>query len=92
MIGKSFLMMLGVAGALGLASTVSAFATEHDGRNHQGGFVVPGSLDGVNPAYHPEIFGNRAVAASYGFVQSPDGTWRVAAPRSGGRSAYAQYR
>jgi len=30
-----------------------------------------------NPAYHPGIFGNPAVAKSYGFVQSTDGTWHV---------------
>jgi hypothetical protein len=42
-----------------------------------GGVVLPGSLDGVNPAYHPDIFGNPAVASAYGFVQSSDGTWHV---------------
>lgn len=39
--------------------------------------VVRCSLAGVNPAHHPEIFGNPAVAASYGFVRSADGTWHV---------------
>jgi hypothetical protein len=39
--------------------------------------VMPGSLDGVNPAYHPGIFGNPAVARSYGFVKSRNGTWHV---------------
>jgi hypothetical protein len=38
---------------------------------------IPCSLDGINPAHHPEIFGNPAVAASYGFVRSRDGTWQV---------------
>jgi hypothetical protein len=38
---------------------------------------MPGSLDGVNPAYHPGIFGNPAVARSYGFVKSRDGGWHV---------------
>jgi hypothetical protein len=88
MIAKTFLITLGTAGVLALVGSASAFAAEHDGRNHQGGFVVPGSLVGVNPAYHPEIFGNRAVAAAYGFVQSRDGTWHVA----GGRAAFAEYR
>ena len=42
------------------------------------GFVVPCSLDGVNPAYHPSIFGNPAVArAEYGFIRSRDGSWQV---------------
>jgi hypothetical protein len=42
------------------------------------GFVIPCSLDGVNPAYHPSIFGNPAVArAEYGFIRSRDGSWHV---------------
>jgi hypothetical protein len=42
------------------------------------GFVVPCSLDGVNPIYHPSIFGNPAIARQdYGFIRSPDGTWHV---------------
>ena len=48
------------------------------GSDHsEGGGIVRCSLDGVNPAHHPEIFGNPAVAASYGFVQSRDGIWHV---------------
>jgi hypothetical protein len=39
--------------------------------------VAPCSLDGVNPAYHPYIFGNPAVAKSHGFERSRDGAWRV---------------
>jgi hypothetical protein len=39
--------------------------------------VIPCSLEGVNPVYHPWIFGNPAVAKSYGFVQSRDGTWHA---------------
>jgi hypothetical protein len=42
------------------------------------GFVIPCSLDGVNPAYHPSIFGNPAVARQeYGFIRSRDGAWHV---------------
>jgi hypothetical protein len=58
---------------LGTASAVLADGTNND----NGGSVVPGSLDGVNPAYHPGIFGNAATARSYGFVQSAHG-WTVA--------------
>ena len=43
----------------------------------RGGYVIPCSLEGVNPVYHPWIFGNPAVAKSYGFVQSRDGTWHA---------------
>jgi hypothetical protein len=62
-----------VLGVLGAASAASAHS-----RNHVRGFVLPCSLDGVNPVYHPNIFGNPAVARSYGFVQGPDRVWRVA--------------
>jgi len=42
------------------------------------GFVIPCSLDGVNPVYHPSIFGNPAIARQeYGFIQSRDGSWHV---------------
>ena len=47
------------------------------GDRSEGGGIVRCSLDGINPAHHPEIFRNPAVAASYGFVRSPDGTWHV---------------
>jgi hypothetical protein len=43
----------------------------------RGGFVKACSLDGVNPAYHPGIFGNPVVARSYGFVRGRDGAWHV---------------
>ncbi len=58
---------------LGTASAALADGTNND----NGGSVIPGSLDGVNPAYHPGIFGNAATARSYGFVQSAHG-WTVA--------------
>jgi hypothetical protein len=61
---------LAAALILGTASGALAHSTA-------GGSVTPGSLDGVNPAYHPGIFGNPATAKAYGFVQSSDGTWHV---------------
>ncbi|HLH95322.1 MAG TPA: hypothetical protein VKW08_09410 [Xanthobacteraceae bacterium] len=47
-------------------------------RYDRGGYVVPCSLAGVNPAYHPEIFGNPVTARDYGFIRAPDGGWQVA--------------
>ncbi len=41
------------------------------------GDVEKCSLSGVNPADHPDVFGNPAVAKSYGFVQAKDGSWHV---------------
>jgi hypothetical protein len=31
-------------------------ASENDGGNETGGYVLPGSMDGVNPVYHPRWF------------------------------------
>jgi hypothetical protein len=62
-------------------SIASSLASKDDNigdRRDRTGSVVPCSLDGVNPAYHPEIFGNPAAAfAQYGFTRSRDGTWHV---------------
>ena len=78
MTGKAF-VALAVATSFSMLAIVSAVAAD-DNRGDRGGRetgVLPCSLDGVNPVYHPEIFGNPAVAASYGFVRSQDGTWHV---------------
>ena len=64
--------------ALGILGTVPAAASDHNGnQDRPRAYVVPCSLDGVNPVYHPEIFGNPAVAKAYGFVQGLDRVWRV---------------
>jgi|HubBroStandDraft_6_1064221.scaffolds.fasta_scaffold1360677_1 hypothetical protein len=31
---------------------------------------MPGSVDGVNPAYHKRIFANPTIARAYGFVDT----------------------
>jgi hypothetical protein len=78
MIGNKTLSTLLLATALGALAVTSAVASDRsNSRSDRGGYVLPGSLDGVNPAYHPDIFGNPAVAAAYGFVQSRDGVWHV---------------
>jgi hypothetical protein len=74
MSGKSLLAGIIALGVLGTAS--AAWADYYWWR--KGGFVIPCSLVGVNPALHPDIFGNPAVARDiYGFVRSRDGTWHV---------------
>jgi hypothetical protein len=65
-----------LAAALILGTASAALARDSSGAP-AGGYVVPGSLAGVNPVYHPGIFGNPATAKRYGFVQSSDGTWHV---------------
>jgi hypothetical protein len=78
MSGKMAFVALAVTTALGFLGAASAAAgTDRDRGNREPGSVVPCSLAGVNPAYHPEIFGNPAVARSYGFVRSRDGAWQV---------------
>jgi len=72
-------LVAAVAALAGHSSTSTA--SEFDGCSffrHCHGWVVPCSLDGVNPAYHPGIFGNPRVAyQEYGFIRARDGSWQV---------------
>ena len=63
-----------IALILGAASAALAGSENTENR---GGFVIPCSLDGVNPVYHPRIFGDPAIAREYGFVKLRDGSWHV---------------
>lgn len=62
-----------------LSSTSAAWAYDCEDYYYRcRGFVIPCSLDGVNPAYHLSIFGNPKIAREqYGFIRSRDGTWHV---------------
>jgi hypothetical protein len=80
MSGRKGFAALAVTTALGILGAASAVAKQDDSdrRGERGGSVVPCGLSGVNPAFHPEIFGNPAVAArQYGFIRSKDGSWHV---------------
>jgi hypothetical protein len=79
MSGKKAFVALAVTTALSVLGAASAVAGQDDmnDRGERGGSVRPCSLDGVNPAYHPEIFANAATALSFGFVQARDGAWQV---------------
>lgn len=68
------LVFIAAAMALGTTTAGASFFSD---RNYRGGYVKPCSLDGVNPVYHPDIFGNPAAARSFGFVRSRDGAWHV---------------
>jgi len=59
---------IALATALILGAASAALANDSD---ETGGFVLPGSMDGVNPAYHRDIFGNTGAAKAYGFAASP---------------------
>jgi hypothetical protein len=61
---------IALAAALVFGTASAALAGQSDDR---GGFVMPGSMDGVNPAYHKGIFGNPNTARAYGFVDTQHG-------------------
>ncbi|HLH94573.1 MAG TPA: hypothetical protein VKW08_05585 [Xanthobacteraceae bacterium] len=69
-------LSLAIGSVLILCGMAMASDRDDHGRD-RGGFVVVCSLDGVNPAYHPEVFANAATARSMGFVRAPDGVWHV---------------
>jgi hypothetical protein len=66
-----------VSAALILSVASGALAGSDRNEDDVGGFVIPCSLVGVNPAYHPRIFADPGVARQYGFVKSRDGSWQV---------------
>jgi hypothetical protein len=75
---KAFVALALTAIALSIVGAAPAAAgTDRERGNREPGSVVPCSLAGVNPAYHPEVFGNAGTAYAYGFVRSRDGTWQV---------------
>ena len=76
MSGKKALVVLAAIISVAVLGTASA-AWAHYDYWRKSGFVIPCSLDGVNPVFHPDIFGNPAVAREYGFVRLRDGTWHV---------------
>ena len=69
-------MKIAIAAVLILGTASAALAGSENTEN-RGGFVIPCSLDGANPVYHPRIFGDPAVAREYGFVKSRDSSWQV---------------
>jgi hypothetical protein len=85
MVGGQLALMALVVTTVCAASIASSLVGRDDmgGRDdkrdriEKGEVVVRCSLNGVNPTRHPEIFGNAAVARSYGFVRSRDGPWHV---------------
>ena len=77
MIGRRAFVALAVTSTMVALAAPSAAWASYD-YDREGPRVVPCSLAGVNPAYHPRIFGNPAFAKTYyGFVQGPDHAWHV---------------
>jgi hypothetical protein len=78
MSGRKAFVALAVTTALGILGAAPAAAgSDRDRGRDRYGSVRPCSLDGVNPVFRPEIFGNPTAAAAYGFVRSRDGAWQV---------------
>jgi hypothetical protein len=73
MIGKRTLIAISAAMALGVLGASAAQA--NDSGEDRGGFVVPGSMVGVNPVYHPDLFGGAGYASAarnaYGYAIAP---------------------
>ncbi len=61
------LIPLSAAIAIGILSA-GRLALASDSGEDRGGFVLPGSMDGVNPVYHPDIFDNSKARRAYGFA------------------------
>jgi hypothetical protein len=78
MIGDKAFVAVAITTALSVLGISSAAGSScREDPSQCGGYVLPCSLDGVNPVHHPHIFGNPAVARSFGFVRSRDGAWQV---------------
>jgi hypothetical protein len=86
---KAFALLAAVTAGAVFGTASSTWAQHHGGGGtNTHGSVQQCSLAGVNPAHHPEIFGNPAVAATYGFIQS-DGSWHVAPGCQRGAATFA---
>jgi hypothetical protein len=65
--GKT-LIALSTAIALGLLGVASVAQASNE-NDERGGYVLPGSTDGVNPVYHPELFGKvRSAGNTFGYA------------------------
>jgi hypothetical protein len=70
---------IALATALVLSSVATTLANEQT--EERGGFVIPGSMDGVNPVYHPDIFGNANAQATKQLLQQDRSEWGKASHR-----------
>ncbi len=70
MTNKQTLTALFAAVALSILGSASVAQAGNQGED-TGGFVIPGSTDGVNPVYHPGWFGKAHNAFAYAPAASP---------------------
>ena len=64
-----------IALAAALMLGAGSVALAGDQTDERGGFVIPGSMDGVNPVYHPEIFGNANAQVTKRTLQQDRSDW-----------------
>ena len=70
--GNQILIAVSTALAIGLLGSASTALANDSGENDMSGFVIPGSMAGVNPAYHPELLGRTTSGRSaYGSAVTP---------------------
>ena len=67
-----------------IVGTASAALAGDSSSDPGGGYVVPGSMDGVNPVHHPDIFGQ--AGKSSGYVTSPTQQDDLSQSRKSGHS------
>jgi hypothetical protein len=80
MSGRTTSIAISAAIVLGIVGATTAALSNDSGENNMGGYVVPGSMAGVNPVYHPRWFGRAASAGpagdAYGYAVAPIQTHR----------------
>ncbi len=74
-----------LAAALMLGAGSLAQASESDGGNETGGYVLPGSMVGVNPVYHQSLF------PQYRHVRNAYGRANIAIYSGAGAYAFAPW-
>jgi hypothetical protein len=80
MSGKKTLIAISAVLALGSVGAASVAQAGSQGED-RGGFVMPGSMDGVNPVYHPEWFGKGVNSGNTGNAGRAGNAFDYAAPR-----------
>lgn len=72
MSGRRTSIAISAAIVLGIVGAATAALANDSGENDRGGYVVPGSMVGVNPVYHPGWFGQAGNAGNaYGYAPAP---------------------
>jgi len=67
MSGRRTSIAISAAIVLGIVGAATAALANDSGENDRGGYMVPGSMVGVNPVYHPGWFGQGGSGA-YGYA------------------------